>query len=73
MKITLFPAFAPCAIFYDGKGRENVVGLTDLCFLDIDHIKEGQIREAMKNLNDDPHVVMASRSLSNEGLHILIR
>ena len=73
MKASRFPAFAPCALFYDGKSRENVVGLTDLCYLDIDHIKEGQIREAMKNLSDDPYVVMASRSLSNEGLHILIR
>ena len=73
MKTTRFPAFTPCATFYDGKSRENVVGLTDLCYLDFDHIKEGQIREAMKNLSDDPYVVMASRSLSNEGLHVLIR
>ena len=74
MKATRFPAFAPCALFYDGKSRENVVGLTDLCYLDIDHIKEAkQIGEAMNMLREDPHVVMASRSLSNEGLHILIR
>lgn len=73
MKITRFPAFTPCAVFYNGKSREDVVGLTDLCYLDIDHIKEGQIREAMKNLSDDPYVVMASRALSNEGLHMLIR
>lgn len=73
MKITRFPAFTPCANFNDGKSRENVVGLTDLCYLDIDHINEGQIRGAMKILSDDSNVVMASRSLSNEGLHILIR
>jgi hypothetical protein len=28
MKITCFPAFAPCVILYGGKSRENVVGLT---------------------------------------------
>ena len=74
MKATRFPAFAPCVIFYGGKSREDVVGLTDLCYLDIDHIKEAkQIREAMNILRNDPYVVMVSRSLSNEGLHILIR
>ena len=40
MKTTRFPAFAPCAIFYGGSARKNVIELTDLCFLDIDHIKE---------------------------------
>lgn len=74
MKTTRFPAFAPCAIFYGGKGREDAIGLTDLCYLDIDHIKEAkQIREAMNILREDPYVVMASRSVSGEGLHILIR
>lgn len=74
MKITRFPAFVPCAVFYDGKSREDVVGLTDLCYLDLDHIKEPkQIRETMDILRNDPYVVMASRSLSNEEIHVLIR
>ena len=74
MKIARIPAFAPCVIFYDGKDREDVVGLTDLCYLDIDHIKEEElIRETMETLRNDPCVVMASRSLSNEGIHILFR
>lgn len=74
VKITCFPAFAPCAIFYDGKSTDNVMGLTDLCYLDIDHIKnESLINEAMDTLSKDPYVLMASRSVSNKGLHILIR
>ena len=74
MKTTRFPAFVPCAVLYGGKSRKDVMGMTDLCYLDIDHIKEAkQIREAMNILREDPYVVMASRSLSNEGLHILIR
>ena len=60
IKITRFPAFCPCAILYDGKARQNVMGLTDLCFL-------------VNILRNDRHVVMASRSVSGEGLHILIR
>lgn len=74
MKTTRFPAFAPCIVLYDGKSRENVIGLTDLCYLDIDHINGAKkIRETMDMLREDPYVVMASRSVSGEGLHILIR
>ncbi|MBR1594386.1 MAG: hypothetical protein IJ659_06390 [Alloprevotella sp.] len=40
MKITRFPAFCPCAILYGGKARQDVMGLMDLCFLDIDHIDD---------------------------------
>ena len=55
IKISSFPAFAPCASFYEGKARGHGIGLTDLCYL------------------DDPNVVMASRSVSGRGLHILVR
>ena len=73
-KIKKFPAFTPCASFYDGRTRQDVIGLTGLCFLDIDQISdEKQLLEAMDILRKDPHVVMASRSLSGNGLHILIR
>jgi hypothetical protein len=40
MKTTRFPTFAPCAIFYGGSARKNVIELTDLCFLDIDKIEK---------------------------------
>ncbi len=74
IKISSFPAFAPCASFYEGKARVNVIGLTDLCYLDIDHIEnEGLIIEALDILRNDPNVVMASRSVSGKGLHILVR
>lgn len=74
IKITRFPAFCPSSILYDGKGRQNVMGLTDLCFLDIDHIEqEKKIEETLVILRNDRHVVLASRSVSGKGLHILIR
>ena len=40
MKISKFPAFAPCALFYGGKSRDHVLGLTDLCYLDFDHVED---------------------------------
>ena len=74
IKISSFPAFAPCASFYEGKARGNVMCLTDLCYLDIDHIEnERLINEALDILRSDPNVVMASRSVSGRGLHILVR
>lgn len=74
MKIIRFPAFAPCALFDERKGREFVIGLTDLCYLDFDNIKEEtRLIDAMETLRNDRFVLMASRSVSGEGLHILIR
>lgn len=74
IKISSFPAFAPCASFYEGKARVDVIGLTDLCYLDIDHIEnDGLINEALDILRNDTNVVMASRSVSGKGLHILVR
>ena len=74
MKISKFPAFAPCALFYGGKSREHVLGLTDLCYLDFDNVKEERLLiDAMNILRNDRSVLLASRSVSNEGLHILIR
>ena len=73
MKKTKFAAFAPCAIFSNGKARENVTGLTGLCYLDFDDIKEErQLIDAMNILRNDKNVLLASRSVSNEGLHVLI-
>ena len=74
MKINKFTAFAPCALFYGGKSRNHVLGLTDLCYLDFDNVKEEKLLiDAMNILRNDRSVLLASRSVSNEGLHILIR
>jgi hypothetical protein len=73
LKKKSLPAFAPAAFLFDGKARGNVTGLTDLCFLDIDHITDEEIEEAMTLLRNDPHVVLAVRSTSVHGLHILVR
>ncbi|MBR5698262.1 MAG: hypothetical protein IKX44_06530 [Prevotella sp.] len=74
LKITRFPAFTPNAILYEGKTRQHVLGLTDLCFLDLDHIDDKKkIEKAINVLRNDSHVVLASRSVSGQGVHILIR
>lgn len=73
-KVSKFPAFCPCAILYDGKCRNDVMGLTDLCYFDIDHIKgEEEINKAISILREDRSVLLASRSVSGDGIHILVR
>lgn len=67
------PAFVPSALLFDGKGHRNIIGLTDLCFMDLDNLDEEQINMAMELLRKDDHVVLASRSMSGKGLHFLIR
>ena len=69
-----FPAFAPNALLYEGKARDNVVGLTDMCFLDIDHVDDMMLLDyALAILRQDKHVVLACKSVSGNGIHILIR
>ena len=73
VKQALLPAFAPCAFLYGGRARTDVTGLTNLCFLDIDHITDEKIEKSMSILRNDIHTVLAARSVSNDGLHILAR
>ena len=73
IKKKMIPAFCPGAFLFDGKGRNNVIGLTDLCFLETDHISEKQISKAMELLRKDCHIVLCLRSISGDGLHFIIR
>ena len=66
------PAFAPAGLFFDGKGRINLIGLTGLCFIDIDHFSEEQVESAMATLRKDDNVLLATKSLSGNGFHILV-
>lgn len=73
IKKKLIPAFCPGSFLIDGKGRNNVIGLTDLCFLETDHISEEQISKVMESLREDCHIVLCLRSISGDGLHFLVR
>lgn len=73
IKKKMIPAFSPTAQFYGGKGRTNVMGLTDICFLDYDHVEEDKLAQAIQTLREDKHTLLACRSVSGDGLHLLIR
>ncbi len=66
------PAFAPAAFLYGGKGRDNVLGLTGICFMELDHIG-CKIESLMETLKDDSHILLAMRSVSGDGIHFFAR
>ena len=72
IKKNLLPAFAPAGYLLDGKGRASLIGLTGLCFVDIDHVPEEKVEESMAILREDEHVLFAARSVSGKGIHILV-
>lgn len=73
IKKTKIPAFCPGAFLFGGKGRNNVIGLTNLCFLETDHISEDSILKAKGILCKDGHIVLCYRSMSDNGLHFLVK
>lgn len=73
IKKSKLPAFAPAAIMYGGKGREDLVTLTGICFFDIDHLSDEQMKDVEQVLKDDKHTLMLSRSVSGHGLHFFVR
>lgn len=72
IKKKLLPAFAPAGYLLDGKGRVNLIGLTGLCFINIDHIEEDRVEASMAILREDEHILLAARSVSGKGIHILV-
>lgn len=73
IKIKEIPAYIPSSLVFEGKGHRHVIGLTNLCYMDIDHLNVKQIDEVMGKLRQDEHVVLALRSMSGKGLHFLVK
>lgn len=73
IKKTKLPAFVPGAILDGGKKPEDIIDLTGLCFIDIDHITESDAAQTVEVLSQDHHTLLASISLSGKGVHLLVR
>lgn len=73
IKFTQLPAFAPCAILEGGKSKNDVVDLTGICFIDIDHISEDQAKLTIQTLKEDPYTLFVAESISGKGIHLLVR
>ena len=70
--LTSIPALAPCGRFLGGKARKDLVSLTGLCLLDLDDLSEEEYDRVLAVVKGDNHTVLASRSISGHGLHVLI-
>ena len=66
------PAFMPAAQVMGGKGHNNIVALTGLCFIDIDKISQDEIAKLRVLASEDDHVVMVKQSVSGNGIHIFV-
>ena len=67
------PVFIPAAHVMGGKGHDNIVALTGLCFIDIDKISQEEIAKLRALAREDEHVVMVKQSISGNGVHIFVR
>lgn len=73
IKKTKVSAFAVAAHFEGGKAMKNVKGLTGLGMVDIDHLENDVVDDLFRKACDDDHTLMAYRSLSGLGFHVIFR
>ena len=66
------PAFTPGGCFGESRAIKNCIAETGLALIDFDHLSEEMCQEVLKKAKTHPSVVFAWRSLSREGIHLLI-
>lgn len=69
----LFPAITPHAYYPGGRGKESEHELSGVMMLDFDHLDEKEMKSLLESSQKLPSVILACKSLSGEGVHILIR
>lgn len=69
----LFPAITPHAYYPGGRGKESEHELSGVMMLDFDHLDENEMKAQLESSKKLPSVILACKSLSGKGVHILIR
>ncbi len=67
------PSFSPACIFQGGKAAGNVVALTGMGMVDLDHLPLDQVEPLRTKVIADPHTLLCHATISGEGLRILFR
>ena len=72
VKASRLPACS-VAVLFDGLGRKatHALSFTGLAMCDIDHLDD--IETAMQRISEDPHTLIAYRTVSGEGVRIFYR
>ena len=65
------PLFMVAAIVINGKGSANIVQLTGLSLVDIDHVEPERMEKLRKKAHADPHTLMCYTTISGSGLRII--
>ncbi len=68
------PCFAVAVRFRpEGKSKNDIVSLTGLSLVDIDHIATSRLDEVAELVKNDPHTLLCYTTISGEGLRIIFR
>ena len=70
MKTETFPMLLPAVYCKDGRSAKDIMGWTNMCQADFDHMNPDCIDEAKRRLRELPFVAMYHTSMSGEGLHV---
>ena len=72
VKNSIMPAFSVAVVFNGlGKQATHATRVTGLSICDIDHVEPSKIPEVMSKIWADPHTVLAYRTISGEGFHVI--
>ncbi len=67
------PAITPHAYYPGGRGKESEHELSGVMMLDFDHLDENEMKTLPESSKKLASVILACKSLSGKGVHILIR
>ena len=72
VKNSIMPAFSVAVLFNGlGKRSTHVTRVTGLSICDIDHVEQSKMEEVRSKIWNDPHTVLAYRTISNEGFRVI--
>lgn len=74
VKDAMMPAFS-VAVLFNGNGKQttHVTRVTGLAICDIDHVDKLRIENVKLKICQDPHTLLAYRTISGEGFRVIFR
>lgn len=66
------PCFAVAVRFKNGKQQKDITHWTRLSLVDIDHTEPADMDLRMKLIREDPHTLLAYRTISGQGIRIIV-
>lgn len=72
------PLFAVAGIMEGGKSERNVVGMTGMSMVDVDHVSTQSggfktLDDLFRQISADPHTLLCYRTISGDGIRVVFR